>query len=182
MEQSNTKKVVILYKSHYGSAKQYAEWLAEETGGDCFDLGNVKVEALKDYDVVLFGGGLYAAGISGSKNFKKMYGYLKDKKVIIWGVGLSPSREIALQDVRNASFSDEMKNNVPLFLLRGAFDYKKQSLMHKMMMKAIEKKIKSKDPSQLTDDDKGLLQCMKEPVDYLDKKSIEPILEAIDEI
>ncbi len=182
MEHGKGKKVIVLYKSHYGSAKQYAEWLAEETGGDCFDLDSVKVEVLKDYDVVLFGGGLYAAGISGIKTFKKMYEQLKDKKVIVFGVGLSPSREKALQDVRNASFSEEMKNHIPLFLLRGAFDFKKQSFMHKMMMKVMEKKIKSKDPSQLTDDDKGLLNCMKEPVDYLDKESIKPILEAIDEM
>lgn len=179
MEQNNTKKVVVLYKSHYGSTQQYAQWLAEETGGDCWDLDSVQMDALKHYDVILFGGGLYAAGISGIKSFQKIYPSLHAKKVIVFGVGLSPSRKKTLLDVENASFSDEMKGQVPLFLLRGAFDYTKQKFMHKMMMKLMETKIKSKDPSQWTEDDKGLLNSMKKPVDYLDRTSIKPILDAI---
>lgn len=29
---------IILYKSKYGATKQYAEWIAEETGFSCFQI------------------------------------------------------------------------------------------------------------------------------------------------
>ena len=63
------KQVVVLHKSFYGSTKQYAEWISEETGGDCFELDKMKAENLLKYDVIVFGGGLYAAGINGMKTF-----------------------------------------------------------------------------------------------------------------
>ena len=30
----NKKSTVVVYKSKYGSAKRYAEWIAEEAGAD----------------------------------------------------------------------------------------------------------------------------------------------------
>ena len=57
-------KGIIVYKSKYGSTKKYAEWIAEETGYDCVECGKVKTESIKEYDTLIFGGGLYASGIA----------------------------------------------------------------------------------------------------------------------
>ena len=33
---------IVIYKTKYGSTKQYAEWIAEELGCDFIDAKNVK--------------------------------------------------------------------------------------------------------------------------------------------
>ena len=34
--------VAVVYKSKAGSTKRYAQWIAEETGADIFELGEFK--------------------------------------------------------------------------------------------------------------------------------------------
>ena len=66
---------VVVYKSKYGSTKKYAEWIAEELKCDIFDMKNITVDFLLKYDVIIYGGGLYAEIINGlyiiTKNFDK---------------------------------------------------------------------------------------------------------------
>lgn len=58
-------KVLVLYKSKYGSCEKYARWIAEDTGADISDISSFDTERLGNYDVVVFGGSLYAVGIIG---------------------------------------------------------------------------------------------------------------------
>ncbi|MCS4480542.1 flavodoxin domain-containing protein [Clostridium botulinum] len=73
-------KIAIIYKSKYGSSKKYAQWIAEEVKGDLFNSSNIKEEKLKEYDIIVYGGGLYASGISGISLITKNLDILKDKK------------------------------------------------------------------------------------------------------
>lgn len=50
-------KIVVIYKSKYGSSKKYAQWIAEEVNGDLFNSSNIKEEKLKEYDIIVYGGG-----------------------------------------------------------------------------------------------------------------------------
>ncbi len=179
MEKKENKRVIVLYKSFYGSTKQYAEWIAEATGGDCFDLDSIKADDLQKYDVIVFGGGLYAAGINGMKTFHIMYDQIKDKRIIICAVGLSPVIEKFINEVREANLTAEMKEKADFFLLRGAYDHKKQKFTHKMMMKALAAKIKSKKEEERTEEDRGVLECIQNPVDFMNKESIKPIVDTI---
>ena len=58
-------KIAVIYKSHYGTTKQYAEWIAEALDTKLLERSSVKSEDISDYDLVIFGGGLYASGILG---------------------------------------------------------------------------------------------------------------------
>lgn len=55
-------KGIILYQSKYGATKKYVDWLMEETGYDCVEVKNAKVSQVQNYDVIVFGGGVYASG------------------------------------------------------------------------------------------------------------------------
>lgn len=57
--------IAVIYKSVYGSTKQYATWIAEALGADLLEAGQAKLETLRKYDTILYGGGLYAGGIAG---------------------------------------------------------------------------------------------------------------------
>ena len=72
-EKKSLSKTVVLYKTRYGSSKKYAEWIAEELHGDLFDIEDVDPERLKDYDCIVFGGSLYATGISGLSTIKEEF-------------------------------------------------------------------------------------------------------------
>ena len=56
---------IVIYKSKYGSTKDYAMWIAEELGCEAKDAKSVKVLDLLAYDTIIYGGGLYAEIIAG---------------------------------------------------------------------------------------------------------------------
>lgn len=39
---------IILYKSKYGATKQYAEWIAEETGFSCVQIDKANVRKTRE--------------------------------------------------------------------------------------------------------------------------------------
>lgn len=80
--------MAIIYKSKYGSTKKYAQWIAEETKADLFEYSEVEVKKLMQYDTIVYGGGLYANGIAGISIITKNYQVLKDKKIIVFTVGI----------------------------------------------------------------------------------------------
>ena len=56
---------IVIYKSKYGSTKQYAEWIADELNCLAVDAKKLKVDNLRNYDTIIYGGGLYAEIIAG---------------------------------------------------------------------------------------------------------------------
>ena len=67
---SISMKTIVIYKSLSGFTKKYAEWIAQETKADLFDLKEISSDILKKYDCVVFGGGLHAATINGLGKMK----------------------------------------------------------------------------------------------------------------
>ena len=99
-------KGIILYQSKYGATKKYADWLMEETGFDCTATKNAKIETVRNYDVIILGGGVYASGIAGLQFLKKNINQLTDKKIAVFAVGASPYDEGAIQQVSSVCFKD----------------------------------------------------------------------------
>ena len=75
----NNGKTIVLYKSKYGSAQRYAQWIAEDINADLYDASNAKPEELLKYDTVVFGGSLYRVGILGISLIKDNYESIKNK-------------------------------------------------------------------------------------------------------
>ena len=65
-------KTIVVYKSKYGTAEQYAKWIAEELDCDIKELGEIRARDLEPYEGIIFGGGVHAGGIEGIDNFIKM--------------------------------------------------------------------------------------------------------------
>jgi flavodoxin len=57
------KTIAVIYKSKDGTTRRYAEWLAEDLGASLFEATTIKPNQLMDFDIVIYGGGLYAGGI-----------------------------------------------------------------------------------------------------------------------
>ncbi|WP_289782551.1 flavodoxin domain-containing protein, partial [Thomasclavelia cocleata] len=70
---------LIIYGSQYGTTKRYAEKFSEMTHLPIISYENIK--NLKEYERVVYFGGLYAGGVKGLKNtVKKLF---PDTKLII---------------------------------------------------------------------------------------------------
>ncbi|MDD5944545.1 MAG: flavodoxin domain-containing protein, partial [Clostridia bacterium] len=79
----------VIYGSKYGSTKQYAEWIAEELEADVFDVKGSSIDVIEKYDTVIFGGGLYAGGITGLDFIAKNIDRLKNSRLIIFTCGIA---------------------------------------------------------------------------------------------
>ena len=85
-------KVAVVYRSKSGYTEKYAKWIAKAVGADLLRGEKTRIEDLMDYDTVVYGGGLYAVGINGLKLITDNYDKLKNKKLIVFGLGASPVR------------------------------------------------------------------------------------------
>ncbi len=167
-------KTVVLYKSKTGFVKKYAEWIAEELSADIFEASKVTSDMLTTYDVVIYGGGLYAAGINGVKLITQNLYKFEGKKVVVFATGASPCREEAINEVRNKNFTYEQQKHIRFFYLRGGFDYSKLKPFDKLLMTLLKWKMKRK--KELTPDERGMLAAYDEPVDFTRKKNIDEII------
>jgi menaquinone-dependent protoporphyrinogen IX oxidase len=167
-------KAVVIYKSKTGFAKKYAEWIAEELSADIFDISKITINMLKPYDVVIYGGSLYAVGINGVQMITENLDKLKDKKIVVFATGASPSRGEVIKEVKNKNFTIEQQKNIQFFYLRGGFDYSKLKPFDKILMTLLKWKLKIK--KELTPDEKGMLSSYNKPTDFTRKKNIEEII------
>ena len=97
-------KKIIIYGSHYGTTRRYAEKLSEMTGISVTNYEDIT--DLSGYDEIIHFGGLYAGGVKGLKNTIKALP--QNAKLIIVTVGLA--------DVTNKENTDHIKNAVHFHL------------------------------------------------------------------
>lgn len=167
-------KTVVIYKSKTGFTKKYAEWIAEGLSADIFDVSNVAANIVTAYDTVIYGGSLYAVGIIGVKYITQNIDKLKDKKIVVFATGASPSSKEVISEVRDKNFTPEEQKHIQFFYLRGGFDYSKLNPFDKVLMTLLKWKIKMK--KELTPDGKGMLAMYDKPIDFTIKKNIDKII------
>ena len=91
---------IIIYASHYGTTKQYAEELARRTNIKAISF--VTVNQINNYDTIIYLGGLYAGGVLGMSKTLKKLNDISNKRIIIVTVGLAdPSDEKNINTIRN---------------------------------------------------------------------------------
>lgn len=174
-------KGIILYQSKYGATKKYADWLVEETGFECVTTKNAKIETVRNYDVIILGGGVYASGIAGLQFLKKNTNQLTDKKIAVFAVGASPYDEGAIQQVRAMHFKDEI-SNVPLFYCRGAWDEEKMKFGDRILCRMLQKTVAKQNPDEYEPWQKALMCAVGQKCDWTDKAYLEPLLKHIKEL
>lgn len=165
---------VVIYKSKTGFTKKYAEWIAEELSADIYEVSIVKLEDIKKYDVIVYGGSLYAVGINGIKFLTKNLDKLKDKKIVVFATGASSGREDEIKGVVDRNFTPGQQKHIKFFYLRGGFDYNRLNIVDKLLMTLLKWKLKRK--KELTSDEKGMLAAYSQPIDFTNKKYIDEVI------
>ena len=175
-------KILITYKSFYGSSKQYALWLSEELSCPAISLEKVSKKELADYDLVIHGGGLYAGGISGIGFYKKNIDFLRknNTNLVVFATGASPYNRKTLREIKVRNFAKELQG-IPYFYCEGNYDYKAMNFVHKSMMKMMNKMLtkKIKESEKPNSMDEEFLNLIFSHFERCDKKWISQITDYI---
>ncbi|MGH4118279.1 flavodoxin domain-containing protein [Clostridium sp.] len=169
---------IVVYKSKTGFVRNYAEWIAEELSADIFDVSKVDINILTKYDTVVYGGSLHAVGINGVKFITKNIDKLKDKKLVVFASGASPSSENVIKVVIDNNFTCDQQKHIKVFYLRGGFNYNKLPRFDKVLMTLLNWKInrKRKHKKELTSDEIGMLAALKNPADFTRREYIDEMV------
>lgn len=170
-------KTIVIYKSKTGYTKTYAEWIAEELNCDIKSAETVSKEDFKQYDVIIYGGGLYALGINGISLIKKNYEELKNKKIVVWATGSNPGRPDEMESVWKHNFTPEQLSTIKTFYLRGGFDYKLLKTGSKILISMMKKFLEVK--KHRTEDEQGLLEAYSIPEYHCDQKNTKELIEYV---
>lgn len=172
-------KQLIIYASHYGTSKCYAQKLSEMTGIPVISYEDIK--DLSEYEEIIHLGGLYAGGVKGLKNTIKALP--QNGKLIIVTVGLA--------DVSIKENTDHIKmavrqqvpqsilDRIEILHLRGGIDYSRLSFLHKTMMSFVYKKVRNTSEEQKTAEVRELIETYNQKVDFVDFDSLNTVIKFI---
>ncbi len=170
---------IVIYKSKYGSTRQYAKRIADELGCECFDAKDIKAEDLVKYDNIIYGGGLYAEVINGVSLITKNIESLKDKKIAVFSTGITPldCRDYYDKMVIEKNFKQGVPENIRVFNFLGKMVVSELSLVHRTALKTLKKIMSSKENP--TDMEKLLVDLCDADGDFSDKGQIVELTEYI---
>lgn len=169
-------KGIILYKSKYGATKRYVQWLSEETGFEIRENSKVRVSDVKEYDVLILGGGIYASGVAGLDFLKKNINQLGDMRIIVFCDGASPYEEKAFEEIRKHNMKGKLQD-IPFYYCRGTWDMESMNLVDRNLCKMLRKAVAKKDPADYEVWEAALMAAGESKCDWTDKSYLKPIIE-----
>ena len=172
MSMSGQKGIVVIFKSTYGSTRQYAKWIAEELNASLFEVASIKPAQLLDYDVVIYGGGLYASGINGVKLVVKN----PCKVLVVFTVGAADPKTTDYSAILAKNFTPELLSKIKVFHLHGGIDYERLGFIHKVMMSMVKMFRVEKNPELRSEEDRLFLETFGAKFDFTDKSAIKPLV------
>lgn len=170
---------IVIYKSKYGSTKQYATWIADELGCEAVESKDIKIDKIKEFDNIIYGGGLYAEVIAGVSVITKNLNKLEGKKIAIFSTGITPldCRDYYDKLVIDKNFKPEMLEKIKVFNFLGKMIVDELSLPHKTAIKALKKLMSGKEnPTEM---EKLLIELCDADGDFSDKDAIKDLVEYI---
>ena len=172
--------LLVAYESKYGFTKTYAQWLAEDLGATLLPAGEVTPATLQTYDGLVYGGGLYAGGVSGIALLTKNFEALRQKPLYLFTVGAADVTDKTNVEHIRASLArvltPDMLQTIHIYHLRGGMRYSQMSFMHRTMMNMMIKMLRKKPESEQTADDKAMLETYGQDVDFTDHAALAPLV------
>ena len=173
---------IIIYASHYGATKQYADELSKKTNIKVISFKEVN-QQINDYDNIIYLGGLYAGGVLGMSKTLKKLNDISSKNIIIATVGLSdPTDEVNKNNIRNnikSHIPKEVFEKAKIFHLRGGIDYSKLNFAHKTMMKLLYNAVKNLPKEKQTAEDRAMIETYNKKVNFIDFSGLDEIINEI---
>ncbi|CEQ09973.1 flavodoxin [[Clostridium] sordellii] len=174
-----SNKIAVIYKTKYGSTKKYSGWIALNLDADLYEVSDIRSKHLKEYDIIIFGGGLYRGKINGINFIDDNFEKLENKEVYIFTVGMENINEDRKSKIIENNLKNIKLNKSRLYNFKGEFEYKNLNFIDKILMKGLKSVIEKKGIKNLTEEDKYILEGFNNKVDLSNKKSIKILIEDI---
>lgn len=176
-------ETIIIYGSCYGTAKVYAEALAERLKSEVLPYDKVKEPA--GYERIIYVGGLYAGGVMGMARTAKKIPADQCKKFVVITVGLAdPADEKNIQNIRTSALRQIPKplaDKTEFYHLRGGIDYEKLSFRHRMMMKLLYEQVKKQPVDEQDADTRAMIETYGQKVSFVDTECLEDIVKKLED-
>ena len=179
VKKGDVMKIIVVYKTKYGSTKAYAQWIADELSCKAVDVKDINIDELSEYDAIVYGGGLYAEVINGVSIITKNLDKLKDKKIAVYTTGITPLDCRAYYDdyVEKKNFKDGVPGNIKIFNFLGKMKMDELSLVHRTALKSLKKIMSNKkNPSEM---EKLLVELCDADGDFSNKDDIKALISYI---
>lgn len=176
------EKTIVIYKSKYGSTEKYAQWIGEALNCPIKKLEDCSSSDLKEYDNIIYGGGVHAGGISGFDKFRRWirkYLWLVDKpekNIIVFAVGINIFSQETRTELRDINFKKSWLKGLTCYYLPGAYEPSKVHGADKALMNMVHKMLTGKGNSQMMPEDRVLIDAIEKGCDMVDKDEIEKIV------
>jgi len=138
-------KGLVVYKSKYGSTKQYAHWIAEGLGIDCINVDLATEKMLEDYEFIVVGGSIYMGKMKIAEWLTNHWEFLKHKKVYFFSVGdMQASETEKVKNVWSLNFSSEILSAIKCKHLSGRSCFRELNLLDKFLIFFASMRVKDK--------------------------------------
>lgn len=172
---------IILYGSHYGSARRYAQALAESTG--IVALPYTDAPKLAEKHAIVYVGALYAGGVLGLSKTFRGFSPKEGQTILLVTVGLADPTDAENRANIRASLKRQLPAEVlkraKIFHLRGGIDYQKLSLGHRAAMALLYQTARRMPEEKQTAENRALIETYGQRVNFEDVRALEPVLQAI---
>lgn len=158
-------KSLILYKSKWGSTKEYAEYIHSKVQNtDIFSIDGFDPSKLSEYDKVVIGSRVFTGNIQGVNFLQNNWYRLKDKKVYFFAVGLlAPEDESSKKGYE--AIPQEIRNNIQFIKLPGKVDLTKLNFFEKLLFRMV----KSQKGKSIPFENKFSLENTQQIIDFLNQ-------------
>ena len=172
---------IVVYKTKYGSTKNYAEWIGEALDCKVAEAKEVTIEELEQYDAIIYGGGLYAEVINGVSLITKNIDRLKNKKIAVYTTGITPldCRDYYDKLVVEKNFKNGVPACIQLFNFTGKMILDELSAVHRTALKTLKKIMGSK--KEPTEMEKLLIELCDADGDFSDRSQVADLVAYIAE-
>lgn len=165
-------KVLVAYRSKYGSTKQYAEWIQQGTRGDLIDIGGGDAPDLAGYDILIIGGYVRTGNIVVAPFIKDHWGVMKGGKVILFTTSGTPPRHPKIQSIYEKSLPEEIRKGITYFPLPGRISGKDLTLWDKFLIVI----------GKIAEPDETLKKDMGKDFDAVRRENLSPFFEFVEDV
>ncbi len=156
---------IVIYRSSYGSTKQYAEWIAEEAGFSTYDSRDRAIP-WDEAETIVIGCPIIANKPFLAGWLEKNWDRMKDKNVVLFTTSGADPAHAPVQEWIEASISEAMRSAMAVFPLAGRFRFADMNGLHKAMLRIGAILFRSDD----------IKNQIKNPVDGVSKESLSELL------
>lgn len=132
-------KILIVYKSRHHTTELYARWIHQEVESDLVNVDYLDKKRLKDYDIIAFGSWIYKDKIQIADYIKSNWNVLKDKKVVLFSVGLTQPEDMKTKIIYQISLPTHIRDSISYFPLWGKLHLDGLNIFEKIVLKMHKK-------------------------------------------